>query len=79
MSGAGSTGEVAFLIEPTRLAREAVLELPRYKTGVSTHLLKALDSGANVARLGRNENLYGASPRVYDAIRSSSRLCDQDR
>lgn len=60
------------MIEPTRLAREAVLELPRYKTGVSPHLLKALASGASVARLGSNENLYGASPRVYEAIRSVS-------
>ncbi len=70
MSGARSTGEVAFLIEPTRLARESVVELPRYKTGVSPHLLKALDSGASVTRLGSNENLYGASPRVDEAIRS---------
>ena len=30
MSGARSTGEVAFLIEPTLLSRAAVLELPRY-------------------------------------------------
>ena len=58
------------MIEPTLLARKAVLELPRYKTGVSPRLLKALDFGASVARLGSNENLYGASPRVYEAIRS---------
>ena len=70
MSGTRSTGEVAILIEPARLARAAVRELPRYKTGVSRHLLEALDSGASVARLASNENLYGASPRVYEAMRS---------
>ncbi len=58
------------MIEPERLVRGTVLDLPTYKTGVSPHLLKALDSGASVARLGSNENPYGASPRVYEAIRS---------
>lgn len=58
------------MIDPDRLARESVLELPRYKTGVSPQLLKALQSGTELARLGSNENPYGASPRVYDAIRA---------
>ena len=58
------------MIEPARLARESVRELPRYKTGVSPQLLKALQSRTGCARLGSNENPYGASPRVYDAIRA---------
>ena len=58
------------MIDPTELARDAVLELPRYKTGVSQELLKAQQSGADLARLGSNENPYGASPRVYEAIRA---------
>jgi histidinol-phosphate aminotransferase len=60
------------LIDPKRLAREAVRDLPSYKTGVSPRLLEALASGRTVARLASNENLYGPSPRVYDAIRSAS-------
>lgn len=58
------------MIEPRQIVRDEVLELPVYKTGVSPHLLKALASGASVARLGSNENPYGASPRVYEAIRA---------
>lgn len=72
MSRAGVAGKVFDLIEPKQLVRDAVLELPVYKTGVSPHLLKALASGASVARLGSNENPYGPSPRVYEAIRTVS-------
>jgi histidinol-phosphate aminotransferase len=58
------------LIAPEQLVRRTVVDLPAYKTGVSPNLLKALAAGASVARLGSNENPYGASPSVYDAIRN---------
>ena len=58
------------MIEPAELARRSVLELPRYKTGVSAQLLEALGAGASVTRLASNESPYGASPRVYEAIRA---------
>lgn len=57
------------MIEPSRLLRKAVLGLPGYKSGVSPRLLKALAAGEQVSRLASNENLYGASPRVYEALR----------
>lgn len=60
------------MIDPGLLARPAVRDLPSYKTGVSPRLLQALASGQTVARLGSNENLYGASPRVYQAIRAAT-------
>ena len=58
------------MMHPKQLAKPALLELIQYKTGVSPRLLKALASGVHVARLGSNENPYGASPKVYEAIRS---------
>jgi len=57
---------------PTHLVRESFQNLPSYKAGVSPGLLKAVASGKPVARLGSNENLYGTSPRVYEAIHSAS-------
>jgi histidinol-phosphate aminotransferase len=62
------------MIAPHRLVREVVRELPLYKTGVSPRLLEALASGKPFARLASNENLHGASPRVYEAIRSMNEL-----
>ena len=53
---------------PDRLVKPSVRGLPRYKAGVSPELLDALAKGRTVARLASNENLYGASPRVYEAI-----------
>ncbi len=57
------------MIEPRDLARPGLLDLPSYKTGVNPSLLKALSEGRPVARLGSNENPFGASPRVYEALR----------
>lgn len=58
------------MIDPAALARKSILDIPRYKTGVSPHLLQALASGTRVARLASNENPYGPSPSVYDAMRA---------
>lgn len=57
------------MIAPRRLVRGAILEVPAYKPGVSPRLLEALATGRPVARLGSNENLYGASPGVAEALR----------
>ena len=74
MPGSGSTREADNLIAPDRLVRDAVRDLPRYKTGVSPSLLKALASGKTVARLASNESAHGPSPRVYEAIRALDQL-----
>ena len=60
------------MIDPKTLARKTLFGLPSYKTGVSGKLLAALQSGAPVARLGSNENPFGPSPRVYEAIRETT-------
>ncbi len=51
-----------------RLAREAVRALPVYNAGLSSAAVRARYKVERIARLGSNENPYGASPAVHAAL-----------
>lgn len=57
--------------DPEFFVHPEILQLPAYKTGVKHDQLTGLGPGVSALRLASNENLYGASPRVVDAIRES--------
>ncbi|HJO86182.1 MAG TPA: aminotransferase class I/II-fold pyridoxal phosphate-dependent enzyme, partial [Rhodospirillales bacterium] len=59
------------VIDPKLLFRDEVVNLPVYKTGTKFHELTEEQSKQEMLRLGSNENPYGPSPRVFEAIQES--------
>ena len=59
------------VINPKLLFRDEVVNLPVYKTGTKFHELTEEQSKQEMLRLGSNENPYGPSPRVFEAIQES--------
>jgi len=58
-------------VDPKLLFRDEVVNLPVYKTGTKFHELTEEQSKQEMLRLGSNENPYGPSPRVIEAIQES--------
>jgi histidinol-phosphate aminotransferase len=52
----------------TRLARPEVRDLPAYNAGLSTEVVRQRYGVQHVARLASNENPFGPSPAVGDAL-----------
>jgi len=50
---------------------EAVQTLPRYNAGLSIEYVRERYGLTNIAKLGSNENPYGPSPRVREALRQA--------
>ena len=52
----------------TRLARPEVRELPAYNAGLSSEVVRQRYGVQHVARLASNENPFGPSPAVGQAL-----------
>jgi len=60
-------------MDPTELARPDVRRLPAYNAGLSSAAVRRCYGIERIARLGSNENPYGAGPAVGRALAT---LCD---
>jgi histidinol-phosphate aminotransferase len=59
------------MIDPKLLFREEISKLPAIKLGVKYDEFEKENPELDILRLGSNENLYGPSPKVIEAIQNS--------
>ena len=59
------------MTDPNTLVRDEITKLPNFKVGVRYEEFTENNPELDLVRLGSNENPYGPSPRVLDAITSN--------